>query len=257
MAFITNIIKLKFKWLGGLFKDFSRFIYWGVRLGQANIGSNVNFEFPIIVEGSGKLTLGNSVQLMKRSKLGLSTGSSISLGKGSKIHSKANIHAGENTKITLGEKCSVLSHAVLRNGKGVQMADGSSISSYCQIFPREPGFDGQFIMGKGSNIGDFTTIDTSDDVIIGEQVALGPYDIIYTHDHDYKTESFAAWKGGVITGKVIIEDGAWVGARVTILPDVTIGKRAIVAAGSVVTKNVEAGDIVGGIPAKSLLKKKP
>ncbi|OQX82496.1 MAG: hypothetical protein B6D64_00125 [Bacteroidetes bacterium 4484_276] len=136
------------------------------------------------------------------------------------------------------------------------MADKSAISSYCQVFPREPGFDGKFIMGGGSNIGDFTTIDTSDDVIIGNQVALGPYDIVYTHDHDYRADSFAAWKGGVVTGKVIIEDGAWVGARVTLLPGVTIGKRAIVAAGSVVTKSVAAGDIVGGIPAKSLIKKK-
>jgi acetyltransferase-like isoleucine patch superfamily enzyme len=42
---------------------------------------------------------------------------------------------------------------------------------------------------------------------------------------------------------------------VTLLPGVTIGKRAIVAAGSVVTKSVAPGDIVGGIPAKSLLKK--
>lgn len=256
MAFITNIIVLKLKWLKGVFKNFSRFLYWGVRIGQAKIGKGVNFEFPIIVEGSGKLSIGDGVNLKKRASLGLSPGSSISLGKNSSIHSHANIHAGQNTKISLGDNCSVLLYAVLRNGKGVEMANGSSISSYCQIFPREPGFDGKFVMGEGSNVGDFTTIDTSDDVIIGKEVALGPYDIIYTHDHDYKSESFAAWKGGVISGKVIIEDGAWVGARVTILPDVTIGKRAIVAAGSVVTKNVEAGDIVGGIPAKSLKKKK-
>lgn len=255
MALLSNIIKLKLKWFKGVINSFTRFLYWGIRLGQAQIGSTVNIDFPVIVEGAGKLTIGNGVSLGKRSALGLSSGSSIVIGDGSKVHKQANIHAGSNTNIKIGKKCYILSHAVLRNGKGVVLDDGSGISSYCQIFPREPGHDGQFVMGKGSNIGDFTTIDTSDDVIIGEQVALGPYDIIYTHDHDYKADTFAAWKGGVIKGKVIIEDGAWVGARVTILPGVTIGKRAIVAAGSVVTKDVEAGDIVGGTPAKSLKKK--
>lgn len=256
MAFLTNILKLKLKWLKGLFANFSRFLYWGIRLAQASIGKGVSFEFPVIVEGSGKLSIGDGTSLKKRSKLGLSSGSSITIGNNSVIHQQANIHAGQDTKIEIGNNCSILANAVLRNGKGVKMANRSSISSYCQIFPREPGYDGKFIIGEGSNIGDFTTIDTSHDVVIGKEVALGPYDIIYTHDHDYKTESFAAWKGGVITGKVIIEDGAWVGARVTILPDVTIGKRAIIAAGSVVTKNVAPGDIVGGIPAKSLIKKK-
>ncbi len=256
MAFVTNIIKLKISWLKGVFSSLARFGYWGVRLAQAQIGSGVSYEFPVIVEGNGKLTIGDNSVLQKRSKFGLSIGSSIVLGKKCKVYSGANIHAGENTNITLGDGCAVLTNATLRNGNEVKMDNKSSISSYCQIFPREPGFDGKFIMGEESNIGDFTTIDTSDDVIIGKQVALGPYDIIYTHDHDYKSDSFAAWKGGTITGKVMIEDGAWVGARVTILPGVTIGKRAIVAAGSVVTKSVEAGDIVGGIPAKSFLKKK-
>ena len=194
MSLIINIIRLKLEWLKGIFKGFSRFLYWGIRLAQAQIGKGVNYEFPIIVEGSGKLVLKDGVSLKKRSSLGLSVGSSITIGRGSKIHQYSNIHAGENTNIMLGEKCSILSHAVLRNGNKVSMDDGSSISSYCHIFPREPGFDGEFIMGKGSNIGDLTTIDTSCDVIIGEQVALGPYDIIYTHDHDYKADSFAAWE---------------------------------------------------------------
>ncbi len=256
MAFVTNVIKLKLKWFKGVFSGFARFLYWGVRLGQAQLGHGISLEFPVIVEGNGKLTIGDNTVLKKRASFGLSAGSSINIGKGCKIHPNANIHAGENTSIKIGDGCSVLSNATLRNGNEVIMADKSAISSYCQVFPREPGFDGKFIMGGGSNIGDFTTIDTSDDVIIGNQVALGPYDIVYTHDHDYRADSFAAWKGGVVTGKVIIEDGAWVGARVTLLPGVTIGKRAIVAAGSVVTKSVAAGDIVGGIPAKSLIKKK-
>jgi acetyltransferase-like isoleucine patch superfamily enzyme len=255
MKTLINLIKITALYAKHLFGRASRHLYWNLRLAQSSAGPGLKVHFPVIVEGSGKLILGNGVELMKRASIGLSSNSKVIIGSGSRIHPEANIHAGKDTIIKLGEKCSVLSNAILRNGRGVELGNGSSISSYCGIFPREPGFDGKFVMGEGSNIGDNTIIDTSDDVIIGNQVALGPYDIIYTHDHNYHSDTLAAWKGGVHTGKVIIEDGAWVGARVVLLPGVTIGRRAIVAAGSVVTKSVAAGDIVGGIPAKSLVKK--
>lgn len=255
MGTFTNLIRIKLMYLAYLGKRFGRHLYWNLRLARAGLGKGVRIHFPVIVEGSGQLTMGDGAELMKRAALGLSQGSRVIIGPGSRIHPEANIHAGKDTVIRMGEKCSVLTRATLRNGKGVEMGNGSSVSSYCNIFPREPGYDGRFVMGEGSNIGDNTIIDTSDDVIIGKQVALGPFDIVYTHDHNYHSETFAAWKGGVHTGRVVIEDGAWVGARVILLPGVTIGKRAIVAAGSVVTKDVAAGDIVGGIPARSLLKK--
>ena len=254
MRTLGNLAKITLLMIKHVISRFSRFLYWNLRLAQSSLGHGVKIHFPVIIEGNGLLTIGPGAELMKRVTIGLSAGSSVVIGAGSKIHPETNIHAGKDTTILLGQKCSVLNHSVVRNGKGVEMADGSSVSTYCNIFPREPGYDGRFIMGEGSNVGDHTIIDTSDDVIIGAQVALGPFDSIYTHDHNYKADTLAAWKGGVHTGKVIIEDGAWVGARVVLLPGVTIGRRAIVAAGSVVTKDVKPGDIVGGIPAKSLIK---
>ena len=55
-----------------------------------------------------------------------------------------------------------------------------------------------------------------------------------------------------VAGRVIIEDYASVGANATILPDIKIGKNAIVGAGSVVTKNVKSNEVVVGNPAKFL-----
>ena len=51
---------------------------------------------------------------------------------------------------------------------------------------------------------------------------------------------------------VVIEDGCWIGANVTILKGVTIGRGSVVAAGAVVTKSCEPYSIIGGIPAKLL-----
>ena len=55
---------------------------------------------------------------------------------------------------------------------------------------------------------------------------------------------------GVELNPVHIEENAWLGANATILPGVTVGKNAIVAAGAVVTKDVPANTIVAGIPAR-------
>ena len=51
---------------------------------------------------------------------------------------------------------------------------------------------------------------------------------------------------------IVIEDGVWCGANVTILKGVTIGKDSIVAAGAVVTKSFPPYSIIGGVPAKLL-----
>jgi acetyltransferase-like isoleucine patch superfamily enzyme len=56
-------------------------------------------------------------------------------------------------------------------------------------------------------------------------------------------------------GPIVIEDGVWIGARAIILPGVTIGKKSVVGAGSVVTKSVPAFSVVAGNPAKPIAGK--
>lgn len=57
-------------------------------------------------------------------------------------------------------------------------------------------------------------------------------------------------------GPVVLEEGCWIGANATILNSVTIGKCAVVAAGAVVTKDVEDYTVVGGVPARVIRKLK-
>ena len=90
--------------------------------------------------------------------------------------------------------------------------------------------------GKNIHIGD--------DVLIGHNVCL------LTLNHDFEIEKRAE----LHPSPVHIKDKAWIGSNTTILPGVTIGEGAIVAAGAVVTKDVMAKTIVGGVPAK-LIKK--
>ena len=86
------------------------------------------------------------------------------------------------------------------------------------------------------------SIEIEDDVMIGPEVAL------LTANHDFADH----WV--LLCGKIHINKNAWIGARAVILPGVTVGENAVVAAGAVVTKDVAANTVVGGNPARVIRK---
>ncbi|QEP42340.1 hypothetical protein D5085_03825 [Ectothiorhodospiraceae bacterium BW-2] len=91
-------------------------------------------------------------------------------------------------------------------------------------------------------------------VYLGNNVLLGPGVTILSANHD--TELGCVMRTSApIYGLVTIEADAWLAARCTILPGVTIGKGAVIAAGAVVTKDVPANTIFGGVPAKFIKKR--
>ena len=87
--------------------------------------------------------------------------------------------------------------------------------------------------------------------IIGKDVMMAPDVIILdsNHKHD-RIDIPMRLQGRTKANPVIIEDDVWIGIRSIILPGVKISKGAIIAAGSVVTKNVPEYVVVGGSPAK-------
>ena len=88
-------------------------------------------------------------------------------------------------------------------------------------------------------------------VIIGNYVLIAPEVYILHSGHNFDSKEIPIFSQGETRyEKTIIEDDVWIGARSIILPGKIIGKGSIVAAGSVVTKNVSPYTIVGGNPAK-------
>ncbi len=102
-------------------------------------------------------------------------------------------------------------------------------------------------IGANSSIGHKATLDARGGLEIGENVNFSSEVMIWTAQHDYRDPQF-----GTVFKPVKIEDYAWLGPRCIILPGVTVGKGAVVAAGAVVSNDVESYTVVGGVPAQKL-----
>lgn len=102
-------------------------------------------------------------------------------------------------------------------------------------------------IGEGSVIGHWATLDGRRGLKIGRNVNLSSEAALWTLQHDPDDPEF-----GVRGGPIVVEDRAWISFRATVLPGVRIGRGAVVAAGAVVTTDVEDYAIVGGVPAKRI-----
>lgn len=100
---------------------------------------------------------------------------------------------------------------------------------------------------SNSIIGHDCILDGRNGITIGSNVNLSSGVWVWTLQHDPQSSSF-----DTVGGAVTIHDYAWISCRTVILPNVTIGEGAVIAAGAVVTSDVEPFSIVGGIPAKKI-----
>ena len=103
-------------------------------------------------------------------------------------------------------------------------------------------------IGRGTYIGRHCVFDSAAPIEIGDHVNLAMDVLLLTGSHAVGDQHRRA---GPLTAEPIrIGNGAWLGARVTVLPGVVIGSGAIIAAGAVVTKECEANALYAGVPAR-------
>lgn len=117
-----------------------------------------------------------------------------------------------------------------------------------------------FGSGTEISLGDYSGLGTNSylqgPLKIGNYVMMGPEVVILTRSHAHKRIDVPmAIQGADEKGPVEIGDDVWLGTRVIILPGVSIGNGSIVAAGSVVTKDIPAYSICAGVPARVIKKR--
>lgn len=107
-------------------------------------------------------------------------------------------------------------------------------------------------IGNNVRIGERNCIHGHGGLTIGNNVKLGPEVFIWTMTHNYYAPKQLPFDEINFKRPVTIENNVWIGAKVCIIPGVTIGEGAVVAMGATVTKDVPPCAVVGGNPAKIL-----
>lgn len=100
-------------------------------------------------------------------------------------------------------------------------------------------------IGENVFIGVNCVLDITKGITIGNDVQIAPNAMIFTHDSSKDRKN-------PVEKEVVLEEGAYIGAGAIILHGVKLGKNAIIAAGAVVMKDVEANTVVGGMPARTV-----
>lgn len=125
-----------------------------------------------------------------------------------------------------GQQVNINKDVYFGNGRKIKIGNNSSIEVGCQI---------------------------ANDTTIGNDVMIAPEVVIFSVGHETSDTSIPMrLQGNTKPRPVTIGDDVWIGQRAIILPGITIGDGAIVAAGSIVTKDIPARTVVGGNPAKIL-----
>lgn len=170
-----------------------------------------------------------------------------------KLSRKATLNISSNARFVLGKKA----HFVFGANSGVGFCRPSYLSmGVNSVITVDNGFsigDNAYVILRknaslhlsGGYINSNAQIVCSKSITIGNGVAIADGVLIRDcDDHDIQYEGYEK------TAPVVIGDHVWIGQRATILKGVTIGDNAIVVAGAVVTRDVPANTLVGGVPAK-------
>lgn len=108
-------------------------------------------------------------------------------------------------------------------------------------------FPWKITIGDNVWLGEYAWIDNLDYVTIGNDVCISQGALLLTGNHDYTLSSF-----DYRNAPIVIEDGAWIGAKSIVCPGVRVSSHAILTVGSIATKNMEKYGIYQGNPAKQI-----
>lgn len=175
------------------------------------------------------------------------------IGKGVIIRHAKYLHVGKS--FVAEDYCEIQSIS----RRGIVFGNRVTVGRFATIRPTNfyGGELGEGLkVGNNSNIGPYCYVGCSGYIEIGNNVMISPRVSIYAENHTFSEADIVMKEQGVERSAVIIEDDCWIAANSIILSGVRIGHGSIVAAGSVVSKDVPPYSVVAGVPAKVIRSRK-
>ena len=169
-------------------------------------------------------------------------------GKGVHFYNYRNIYLGKWVKID-----DYVFLNALGSGK-LSIGDNSGIGAFSRVEISQSFNNlGEFIkIGSNVGIGPYASLGGAGGLEIGNECIIGPYLSCHPENHNSELTDVAIRKQGVNRKGISIGANCWIGAKVTILDGVTVGKGSIIAAGAVVTKSFPPFSVIGGVPSRLL-----
>jgi galactoside O-acetyltransferase len=138
--------------------------------------------------------------------------------------------------------------------RGIRIGRAFGCGRHCVL---SAGGEGRLEIGERVNLNTAVHVNASvrGHVRLGDGVIIGPYAVLRASDHVTADPERPIRLQGHTSGTIVVEDDVWIGAHVTVVGGVRIGRGAVVAAGAVVARDVEPYTIVGGVPARFIKKR--
>jgi acetyltransferase-like isoleucine patch superfamily enzyme len=150
---------------------------------------------------------------------------------------------------------------ILKKGKTRNITTSNCLmKNVFKLFPNLIVYGSEYIrLGKGVSFNDYCHLTASKDaeIIIGDDVLIGPFVVINTGDHNYKDGQLKIREQGHIKSNIIIGTDVWIGARVTILRGARVENGCVIAANTLITRHVkmEPYGVYGGNPIRLLSRR--
>ncbi|RCK69021.1 acyltransferase [Desertihabitans brevis] len=143
---------------------------------------------------------------------------------------------------SLGERCFLSEHASLQNTTLV-LGDRSYVAAHAYL-------SDELVAGRDCTINAFTVVRGR--IRLGDGVRIGAHTSLLGFNHTMSDPDVEVFRQPISSRGITIGDDVWIGSHVVVVDGVTVGDKAMLAAGAVVTKDVPAGAVVGGNPARVL-----
>lgn len=217
--------------------------YQAMFVGSDSLGALVAYEAIVALLGPVPGGLGLALRKAFLPLVMGAAGRNLLVARNVTLRCPGRIRVGDN--VTLDEGA-VLDAKGSGEAAGVRLGNDVLIGRHSIL----SGTDASIELGDFVSMGPNCYLRTGSFIRIGSNVSIGPYAALIAGEHAFDDPDTPILKQARLSKGITVEDGVWLGARSTVLDGVTLGRDAVVGAGSLVRDDVPGGAIVVGVPAR-------